>query len=118
MPSQIHDPVKSMAILDTTELLGDSSSAESSPVDVAAKPLPESKPNPWLQLSHVASTVQAPMSGAKKLRKMLQETDELIVCPGVYDGLSARTAIELGFSAMYMVRILIPNMMLHTLPLM
>ncbi|KAI1252298.1 hypothetical protein MGN70_006872 [Eutypa lata] len=102
MPSQIHDPVKSMAILDTTELLGDSSSAESSPVDVTAKPLPESKPNPWLQLSHVASTVQAPMSGAKKLRKMLQETDELIVCPGVYDGLSARTAIELGFSAMYM----------------
>lgn len=58
----------------------------------------------WLQLNHVAAGVQEPMSGAKKLRKMLFETDELIVCPGVYDGLSARTAIELGFNAMYMVR--------------
>ncbi|KAI7971284.1 hypothetical protein EIK77_007338 [Talaromyces pinophilus] len=33
---------------------------------------------------------------------MLNETDELIVCPGVYDGLSARIALQLGFSAMYM----------------
>lgn len=40
---------------------------------------------------------------ASKLRRMLKETDELIVCPGVYDGLSARVAIELGFKAMYMV---------------
>ncbi|KAI1856545.1 hypothetical protein JX265_011504 [Neoarthrinium moseri] len=56
----------------------------------------------WLQLNHVSSSVQQPMSGAKKLRKMLLETNELIVCPGVYDGISARTALELGFSAMYM----------------
>lgn len=46
-----------------------------------------------------------PFSGAKKLRYILENTDELIVCPGVYDGLSARTAIELGFKAMYMVRL-------------
>ncbi|KAK8080752.1 hypothetical protein PG997_008570 [Apiospora hydei] len=39
---------------------------------------------------------------ATKLRKMIFDTKELIVCPGVYDGLSARTAIELGFDAMYM----------------
>lgn len=44
-----------------------------------------------------------PISGATKLRRMLNETDELIVCPGVYDGLSARIAMQLGFSAMYMV---------------
>lgn len=44
-----------------------------------------------------------PISGATKLRRMLNETDELIVCPGVYDGLSARIALQLGFSAMYMV---------------
>lgn len=43
------------------------------------------------------------VSGATKLRHMLQRTSELIVCPGVYDGLSARTAIELSFDAMYMV---------------
>lgn len=44
-----------------------------------------------------------PFSGAKKLRHILENTDELIVCPGVYDGLSARTAIELNFKALYMV---------------
>lgn len=42
-------------------------------------------------------------SGAKKLRYILEHTNELIVCPGVYDGLSARTAIELGFKSLYMV---------------
>ncbi|RYP57990.1 hypothetical protein DL769_009164 [Monosporascus sp. CRB-8-3] len=30
---------------------------------------------------------------------MFEETDELIVCPGVYDGLSTRTAIELDSNA-------------------
>ncbi|RDA95291.1 hypothetical protein CP533_3493 [Ophiocordyceps camponoti-saundersi (nom. inval.)] len=56
----------------------------------------------FLSLGHVASTTPEPASGATKLRKMLLETNELIVCPGVYDGLSARTAIELGFDALYM----------------
>lgn len=45
-----------------------------------------------------------PFTGAKKLRHLLENTDELVVCPGVYDGLSARTAIELGFKSLYMVR--------------
>ncbi|KAI0971348.1 putative carboxyphosphonoenolpyruvate phosphonomutase [Xylaria arbuscula] len=58
--------------------------------------------NKWLTLNEIVPSVSEPMSGAKKLRKMLFETDELIICPGVYDGLSARTAIELGFNAMYM----------------
>lgn len=44
-----------------------------------------------------------PFAGAKKLRYLLDHTDELVVCPGVYDGLSARTAIELGFKSLYMV---------------
>ena len=44
-----------------------------------------------------------PFTGAKKLRHLLEHTDELVVCPGVYDGLSARTAIELGFRSLYMV---------------
>jgi hypothetical protein len=42
-------------------------------------------------------------AGATKLRRMLRETDDLIVCPGVYDGLSARVAMSLGFKALYMV---------------
>lgn len=59
----------------------------------------------FLTLSHVAASVDMPLSGATKLRKMIFETNELIVCPGVYDGLSARTALEVGFSALYMVSI-------------
>ncbi|POS79633.1 hypothetical protein DHEL01_v201970 [Diaporthe helianthi] len=43
-----------------------------------------------------------PFTGAKKLRHLLENTDELVVCPGVYDGLSARTAMELGFKSLYM----------------
>jgi len=33
---------------------------------------------------------------------MLKDTNELLVCPGVYDGLSARTAMEVGFDGLYM----------------
>ncbi|KAF7585419.1 hypothetical protein BBP40_010971 [Aspergillus hancockii] len=42
------------------------------------------------------------IAGASKLRRMLRETNELIVCPGVYDGLSARIAMQLGFKGLYM----------------
>lgn len=41
--------------------------------------------------------------GSTKLRRMLTETNDLIVCPGVYDGLSARIAMQLDFKALYMV---------------
>lgn len=51
------------------------------------------------------ATTSTPMSGATKLCQKLRETSSLIVCPGVYDGLSARIALNLGFEAMYMVRI-------------
>lgn len=51
-----------------------------------------------------ATAHDEPFTGAKKLRHLLENTSELVVCPGVYDGLSARTAIELGFKSLYMVR--------------
>lgn len=44
-----------------------------------------------------------PTSAATRLRKMLTESDELIVMPGVYDGFSARIALEVGFDGLYMV---------------
>jgi methylisocitrate lyase len=44
------------------------------------------------------------ITAASKLRQMLKDTKELIVCPGVYDGLSARLAMEVGFKGLYMVR--------------
>lgn len=43
------------------------------------------------------------MSSATRLKRRLLETDEMIVCPGVYDGFSARIALSVGFSALYMV---------------
>ncbi len=98
----------------TTEITSEDSTEPSSAsdgfIDIPPPVLAEKKevtatpPAKWLKLNDVVPSVNEPTSGAKKLRKMLFETEELIICPGVYDGLSARTAIELGFNAMYMVR--------------
>lgn len=44
-------------------------------------------------------------SPATKLKRRLEDTGDLIVCPGVYDGFSARIALSVGFDAMYMVRL-------------
>jgi methylisocitrate lyase len=37
-----------------------------------------------------------------RLRYMIKNRDKILVCPGVYDGLSARIAINVGFEGMYM----------------
>lgn len=42
-------------------------------------------------------------SPATKLKFLLENTKDLIVCPGVYDGFSARIALSVGFDALYMV---------------
>ncbi|KAI4094177.1 MAG: hypothetical protein L6R37_007291 [Teloschistes peruensis] len=42
------------------------------------------------------------MSGATKLKHYLNKTNELIVCPGVHDGFSARIAMSIGFDGLYM----------------
>lgn len=44
------------------------------------------------------------ISAASKLRRALRGED-IIVAPGVYDGFSARIALEVGFDAVYMVLI-------------
>lgn len=74
---------------------------------VVEEPVIESKGTSveYLPLNSV-DAVEFPAIGATKLRQMIFESKELIVCPGVYDGLSARTAIETGFDALYMVRLL------------
>ncbi len=43
------------------------------------------------------------LSPATILKHRLQNTKDLIVCPGVYDGFSARIALSVGFDALYMV---------------
>ena len=45
----------------------------------------------------------AKLSGAAKLQNLLKHTDDLVVCPGVYDGFSARIAMSVGFQCLYMV---------------
>ena len=41
---------------------------------------------------------------AARLKRQIENTKDLIVCPGVYDGFSARIALSVGFDALYMVR--------------
>ena len=43
------------------------------------------------------------LSPATILKRRLENTKDLIVCPGVYDGFSARIALSVGFDALYMV---------------
>jgi len=45
------------------------------------------------------------MASVKKLRALLADTSKIIVCPGVYDGLTARIALNAGFECLYMVMI-------------
>ena len=49
------------------------------------------------------SDVTDSIPASTKLRRLLNESNRLIVCPGVYDGFSARIAIDVGFDALYMV---------------
>lgn len=49
------------------------------------------------------STDQAILPAATRLKRFLTDTDDILVCPGVYDGFSARIALSVGFQAMYMV---------------
>lgn len=102
----------------TSHLPGDMSDTPSPDGPLYAVPSSRSSSNStttWLKLNSNAPTHvkvaeipdiahDEPFTGAKKLRHLLENTDELVVCPGVYDGLSARTAIELGFKSLYMVR--------------
>ena len=53
------------------------------------------------QPSHEYAT--PPITTATKLRKFLNESNDIVVAPGVYDGFSARIALQVGFDALYMV---------------
>ena len=41
-------------------------------------------------------------TAAARLRTRLADNDDILVCPGVYDGLTARIMLEAGFEALYM----------------
>lgn len=42
-------------------------------------------------------------SAVANLRQLLADESQIIVCPGVYDGFTARIALQEGFDALYMV---------------
>jgi len=44
------------------------------------------------------------IAAATKLRRFLEISNKILLCPGVYDGFSARIALEIGFDALYMVK--------------
>ncbi|TEA21757.1 Carboxyvinyl-carboxyphosphonate phosphorylmutase [Colletotrichum sidae] len=44
----------------------------------------------------------ASVPAATELRRRLKETDDLLLFPGVYDGFSARIALDVGFEGLYM----------------
>jgi 2-methylisocitrate lyase-like PEP mutase family enzyme len=43
------------------------------------------------------------MTAVEKLRSMLADPDKFIACPGVYDGFTARIALQEGVDCLYMV---------------
>lgn len=47
-------------------------------------------------------SVPSGQSSASRLRTLLRNPDSILVCPGVYDGLTARIAIAQGFKCLYM----------------
>ena len=49
------------------------------------------------------SDAQSPLTGSAKLRRLLAGHDKVLVCPGVYDGFTARLALRAGFECLYMV---------------
>lgn len=52
---------------------------------------------------HVFEQMATQIPGSTKLQRLLKGSNELIVCPGVYDGFSARIALSVGFQCLYMV---------------
>ncbi len=40
---------------------------------------------------------------SQRLRELLADSNRIVVAPGVYEGISARIALSLGFDALYMV---------------
>jgi len=59
-------------------------------------------PQDWDDLS-LKDEAEIILPASTRLRHMISHSDRIIVASGVYDGLSARIALSVGFDAMYMV---------------
>ncbi|KAK3674219.1 hypothetical protein LTR78_006066 [Recurvomyces mirabilis] len=47
-------------------------------------------------------SIERPVSGARRLRQMLNDPSKTVVAPGVYDGITTRLALAQGFECLYM----------------
>lgn len=47
------------------------------------------------------------VSAVQRLREMIADPEKIVVCPGVYDGYTARIALREGVDCLYMVGSLI-----------
>lgn len=64
--------------------------------------LPDSS-TPMIMVEAESNTIPAGMLlGSTRLRNLIANHVKIVVCPGVYDGLSARIALSLGFDGLYM----------------
>ncbi|KIW73233.1 hypothetical protein PV04_01367 [Phialophora macrospora] len=50
----------------------------------------------------IAVRACSPFTGGKRLREMLSDPSKVVVCPGVFDGFTARLALAAGYDALYM----------------
>jgi len=77
-------------------------------LEVKVSPVPAVEITPPVKVEapiQVAAPVEvydAHAPASTRLRHMINNLDRIIACPGVYDGLSARIALEVGFDGMYM----------------
>lgn len=55
------------------------------------------------------AALSPPQTTASKLRALLAQENGIVVCPGVYDGLTARLALNTGFKVLYMVGLGFPK---------
>lgn len=55
-------------------------------------------------MTHADGANGSRVTAVQKLRNLLADEEKLIVCPGVYDGYTARIALQEGAECLYMVR--------------
>lgn len=70
-------------------------------LDLNSTPVEEVKSTSEIQI-RAPSSYDADAPASTRLRHMIKNLDHILVCPGVYDGLSARIALSIGFEGMYM----------------
>ncbi len=69
----------------------------------AAIPSTQNLSGPTSAIQIRAPTTYDPNApSSTRLRHMIKHNSHILVCPGVYDGLSARIALSVGFSGLYM----------------